>query len=111
MRDAEGARRRRVPSVARAEDVRWVFGAVKSHEETLHVAIEPALAHLIGVDLHERVVSAFRSRGQLERAELPGIGSRTRRRRVLSESNFRKELISALQRGSFTRFYIYQNVA
>ena len=66
---------------------------MERHEKPFHVAIEPTLSHLIGLDLNEGVVSAFGPRGQLQRSKLAHVGPRPRRRGVLSESYLRKKLI------------------
>ena len=79
--------------VSRCNLVRWIFGSVKRHEELLHVPIHAAFAHLIRIDLHERVVSAFRSSAELERAEWSGVGARSRGRRVLFLADAREKLI------------------
>ena len=48
------------PSVIRRfERVGRIFGAMQRHEEALHVAVETALAHLVGFDLDEGVVAAL----------------------------------------------------
>ena len=70
-----GARRE---SVARRQPVCRVVGAVKCNEEFLDVSIETALAHLVGLDLHERVVSAFGAHRQAQRAERACVRPRLR---------------------------------
>src|SRR5205809_2679051 len=70
-----------------------ILGAVQRHEESFHVAVKPALAHLVSVDLHERVVAAFGAHRQLEAAKGTGISARARRRRQLREFDRRKEPI------------------
>src|SRR5690349_2574051 len=45
-------------------------------EEPLHVAVEAALADLVGDRLDERVVPSLRARAELERAERPAEGAR-----------------------------------
>ena len=56
------------PSVRRFERVRGILAAVTLHEEALHVPVEAALPHLVGVDLDERVVSALGLDRHLHRA-------------------------------------------
>src|SRR5262245_41194730 len=51
------------PSIRGLECVSRVFGPVQGHEELLHIPIHAALAHLVGLDLDERVVSALGLRG------------------------------------------------
>ena len=73
--------------------VRRIFGAVQADEEFLDVAIQTALTHLVGFDLDERVVPALRLRRELERAERAGVRARARRRRVLRQTDVRKERV------------------
>ena len=54
-------------SVRRCERVRRIGLAVQLDEEALHVAVEPALAHLVGDRLDEGVVAALGARAELRR--------------------------------------------
>lgn len=48
------------------------------HEEALCIPVEPALADLVRVNLHERVVSTLFLHGQIESAQEPRVGTRPR---------------------------------
>ena len=87
----------REPSVTRRENVRRILGAVKTEEEFLDVAIQTALAHLIGFDLDERVVPALGLRRELECAERTGVRARPRRGRVLREADLGKERVGGVE--------------
>src|SRR5262249_47561161 len=96
-------RRRLSPSeasVRRFELVLRLLLPMNLHEELLHVAIESALTHLVGLDLDEGVVAALRSRRELHRAQGTRIGSRPRRGHLLRDTNRGKEFIGDRERVS-----------
>ena len=74
--------------VARRQLVLGVFVAMEGVEKLLHVPVHPALAHLVRVDLDERVVPALGLHGQLERTERAGVGAGLGRGRVLVRELF-----------------------
>src|SRR5688572_27318830 len=70
------------PSVSRRQLVGRFRLTMDANEESLHVPIEPALPHLVGLDLDERVMAALRTHRHLHRAELTRIDPGSRRRRL-----------------------------
>src|SRR4029079_3999320 len=79
------------PSIARRQNVGGIFGTVQRQEKFLDVPVETTLAHLIGVDLDERVVPALSVCEKLERAECAGVGACPRGGHVLRETDAREK--------------------
>src|SRR5215470_9989826 len=80
-------------SIIRSQRMRGIFVSMQSDEELLHVPIHATLTHLIGFDLHERVVSAFGPHRQLECAEWSGERPSARGGRGLRQPDRWKKLI------------------
>src|ERR1043166_924915 len=98
---ARGAvRLRHVPScssVGRFELVPWLLGPVQRHEESLHIPVEAAFAHLIGFGLDEGVVAAFGAGADAHRAERPAEGPRPRRSALLAQPDSWEEIVGAIE--------------
>ena len=58
---------------------------MKLDEKPLGIPVEPALAHLVGVDLDERIMAAFFLHRELKGAKQTGESPRTRGMRVALE--------------------------
>src|ERR687896_2167214 len=81
------------PLVGGRQLVRGIGQAMHANEESLHVAIEPALANLIGIDLDEGVMTSLWLHDDLRRAELAAERARPLSRGLSREAERRKELV------------------
>src|ERR1043166_4650488 len=79
------------PSVRRLDDVPWLLRAMQRDEELLHVAVQPALTHLIGRDVDEGVMPALGLDDEPQRAQRSAERARARLRRRARQTDRRKE--------------------
>src|SRR5690348_2162891 len=86
------------PLVGCLEPVPRISRAMHRDEVALHVAIEPALADLVGLDLDEGVVPTFGSHPHLHDAERPLVGAAPLTRHRAHESELPEEFIRQSQR-------------
>ena len=91
-----------LPLVRRFQFVSRIGHSMELHKKPLCIAVEPALADLIGLHLHERVVPALFLHGKIEGAEEPRVCPRPRRVGGAVERKSRKKFIRDTQnnRGS-----------
>ena len=64
-----------------------------ANEEALHVAVEPAFTHLIGLRFDERVMPTLGLRRELHRSEIASVHARSRGLRLAAETDRREEFI------------------